>query len=340
MKNLLLILVALFFAQCQSDNKTKSDGVGYNFDVEEILTLNKIDYPELLGNPMQIFYRDNALLINDFYGDSLIHVYDLETNKITRKLVRKGVGPNELLPPLELQFIDEKLWVYSRPLHMMNHISLSELHETVALSKTGNVDGKADCFVPLSNGAFVFSGLWDKRYALINVNNKDSLVGFGEYPDYWSKERDFPSIVKAMFHQSRFAINTEKKVFASCSYFVLELYKYTTDSSIVPELKMKKQLGHYEYDYINGDIVKTKMKEGCDLASIDVVSGNKYLYVLIQDAENRKNRNIMILDWDGNPIKLLKSGKRIICFSIDEENKTGYCIVEDTEYDLYSFKIQ
>lgn len=340
MRNLLLILIAFIFVQCQTEKKNESDSIGYIFDVEEQLNLEKIDYPELLGDPMQIFYKDSVLLINDFYGDSLVHVFNLKTKKVERKLVRKGVGPNELLPPLELQFIDDKLWIYSRPLHLLNHVSLSNLNEDATLTKDGTIDGKADCFIPISDDILIFSGLWDKRYALVNVDNKDSLTEFGAYPNFWSEEKDVPTMVKAMFHQSRFAVNVKNNTFASCSYFVLELFKFAPKSSEIPILKFRKQLGHYEYDYINTDVVKTKMKEGCGLAAVDVMAGEKYLYVLIQDATNKKCRNIMILDWDGNPIKLLKSGKRIICFSVDEEHGMGYCIVEDPEYDLYSFKLK
>lgn len=333
MKNISLLFVTFFFAQCTSIN----DDIGYTFDVKEQLFLERIEYPELLGNPMQIFCVDSVLLINDFYGDSLVHVYNLKTQKVERKLIRKGIGPNELLPPLELQLSGDKLWIYSRPLHSMTQMLLSEFNDGGTLVKKGVLDGKADCFVPISGENLIFSGLWDKRYAFFNVS-EGSLIEFGEYPDLWYQEEDFSSIVKAMFHQSRFAVNTKREKFASCSYFVLELFDYNSKTSNIPELKLRKQLGAYEYDYIDTDVVETRMRENCGLASVDVVAGEEYLYVLTQDAANKKNRNIMVLDWDGNPVKLLTFGKRIICFSMDEERGMGYCIVEDPEYDLYSFK--
>ena len=63
------------------------------------------------------------------------------------------------------------------------------------------------------------------------------------------------------------------------------------------------------------------------------------MYVLIQDEENRKHRNIMVLDWEGNPVKLLKSGKRITCLAVDEKEGVGYCIIRDPEDTLVSFKL-
>ena len=38
-------------------------------------------------------------------------------------------------------------------------------------------------------------------------------------------------------------------------------------------------------------------------------------------------------------MKLLKSGKRILCFTIDEKERKGYCAVEDGEIKLVSFDL-
>ena len=47
----------------------------------------------------------------------------------------------------------------------------------------------------------------------------------------------------------------------------------------------------------------------------------------------------MVLDWDGNPVKLLKTGKRVTCFTIDEKARIGYCIIQDPEDKLVSFRL-
>ena len=65
-----------------------------------------------------------------------------------------------------------------------------------------------------------------------------------------------------------------------------------------------------------------------------------HIYLLTQDPEQRKQRNILVLDWKGNPVKLLKTGQRVMCFAVDEENQMGYGIIQDPEDKLVSFKIQ
>lgn len=58
------------------------------------------------------------------------------------------------------------------------------------------------------------------------LTKSDELIEFGEFPDFWEAEKDIPHLSKAMFHQCHFAVNPQKHLFASCSYFVLEIYEY------------------------------------------------------------------------------------------------------------------
>lgn len=52
-----------------------------------------------------------------------------------------------------------------------------------------------------------------------------------------------------------------------------------------------------------------------------------------------RRRNIQVLDWEGNPVKLLKTGKRVMCLDVDEKTRTGYCVIQDPEAKLFTFKL-
>lgn len=340
MRNTILIMCAFLCMQCTSKRVAGvDDTIGYDFELQEQMSFKNIAYPDLLGSTMQLMKKGDYLFINEFHGDSLVHIFNLKTARKEGDLVASGNGPNELMSPLELQIVDDNLWVLSRQLHLLNHIPFSAIDENPVLLKDGLVKSEADCFIPLDENRVVFSGFFKKRYGLMDLKNREVINEFGDYPDFWDAEKDFPTEAKAMFHQSRFAINTDKQLFASCSYFALEIYSYDSEGMNVPKLKYRKQLGKYEYDFQSGGRITATMRAGADLASVDIVSGGEYLYVLIQDEENRKHRNIMVLDWEGRPIKLLKSGKRITCLAVDEEEKTGYCIIQDPEDTLVSFKL-
>ena len=313
---------------------------GISCDVQEQLSFEPLNYPEMLGSTMQILKQGSSLFLNDFHGDTLIHRYNLKTGLVEGKLVVKGSGPGEMIPPLELQLSSDSLWILSRPMHLLGSIPVRG-NVSVGEGMMLKVRGEADCYVPLGNSRFVFSGYWkEHRYACAALSSADgSYTEFGSYPDFWEEEQYVPIAAKAMFHQSRFALNEKRHQFAVSSYYALEIYEYTPSSSQLPRLQVKKKLGNYAYDYTDGKRISAKLREGSDLACADVMAGDDYLYLLIQDRDNRKHRNILVMDWKGHPVKLLKSNKRITCFCIDEKEGKGYCIIRDPEDTLVSFSL-
>ena len=119
----------------------------------------------------------------------------------------------------------------------------------------------------------------------------------------------------------------------------MEIYQYDPEGRQLPKLKFRKQLGRYEYDFVAGGRVSASLHKESDLGAVDVFGGNKYLYVLMKAGKLKKQRNIMVLDWKGNPVKLLIGKKHITCFTIDEKEKRGYCIIRDPEDKLVSFSL-
>ncbi len=340
MKTLLLFLsICLLFIQCSSGNG--DDGKPYVFDKQENIDFNSIDYPEILGISMQLVKIDSLLLINDFHGDTLINVFNLNSGKIVKRLIPKGSGPGELISPLDIQLCDRNLYVLCRPEFSLNHGSVDSVTAgSFVISNDGLLPQKSDRFIPLTENQFVFSGLWNKRYILYNPSKASEIKEFGDYPNYWEGEKDFPENAKAMFHQSRFIKHPSKPYFASCSSFVLEIYEYDSTGINLPQLVFKKQLGNYSYNYTAGNILTANVKDGSDPEAKELACSAKYIYVVIQSGEDRKKSNIMVLDWDGNPVKLLKSDKTITCLSIDENSNRGYCIIEDPEDKLVYFDLK
>lgn len=328
-----ILILCLFLVQC--DNKDKSSYTFYN---EKNISFNEINYPELLGFTLQIKIADSLLFINQFHEDSLIAVFNTNRNRIEKKIISKGNGPGELMPPLDIQISDNQLYILSRPLFLLNHISMENLLKNdVDFHKDYQMPPKSDCFLPLNDSLFVFSGLWGKRYACLNLAS-DSIRTFGDFPNYWSEEKDIPDDAKAMFHQCFFGKHPNKNIFVSCSGYILETYQYD-DKNEVPQMLRQMQLGKYSYRYVTNGMISTKLKEGSDPSVTELACTEDYIYLVVQSKENRKNRDIMVFDWDCRPVKLLKSNKPILCLTVDEKNNKGYCIIEDPEEKLFYFNL-
>ncbi|WP_234367870.1 BF3164 family lipoprotein [Parabacteroides pacaensis] len=336
MKIYLIVFILPFLLQCTSNIEKP----GYKFSKHDSIAFHEIHYPEMLGITMQLIKKDSFLLINDFYGDSLIKIFNLNTQLIEKKLISKGEGPNELLSPLDIHIADDNLYILSRPIFLLNHIPFTAIskNESIHLEKDYQMPPKSDCFLPLTKTQFVFSGIWQKRYAFLTKESQNIDL-FGEYPDFWEEEKDIPIEAKAMFHQSLFTKNPSQSLFASCSGYILEIYKYNSQDPVLPTLLLKKQLGKYSYSYTTNGLISAKLKKGSDPCVTEIASSKNYIYLVIQSNENKKNRDIMIIDWNGKPIKILHSNKRITCLAVEEKDKKGYCIIEDPEDKLVYFDL-
>ena len=77
----------------------------------------------LLGLPIQIVAFDSVLLVNDYYGDTLVHCLSLRTGGEITKFGVRGSGPNEVMPPLHLLKTPDSLFVLSRPQWILYTVS-------------------------------------------------------------------------------------------------------------------------------------------------------------------------------------------------------------------------
>ena len=332
-KTLLLIWVGLMMIQCAK--KKDSDSQLDEFQSEESVTFQTIDYPEILGVTMQIMKKDSLIILNDFHGDSLINLFNIKDNHVT-KLIPVGNGPDELTRPLDIQMVNNKLYVYGRNSFSMNLLNLDLLScESEKVNFLFHAPTNCSRFLNLSDSVFICSGFWKKRYALIN--NKGEVINeFGDYPDFEESEKKFDPHTKAMFHQSQFAKHPHKKLFASCARYVLEVFDYSETE--IPRLVLRKKLGKYNYTHQEGDLLNIDLSGDSDPGVFEIACSSKYLFlVTVPDLEGKTD--ILVLDWEGNPIKKLKSDKTITCLTIDENNNKVYGVITDPEDTLVSFDI-
>ena len=329
MKNYLLLLYSLLLMSCTETYEP------YQFERSEAISFNPLNYPALLGYTVQLIHEDGDLFIYDFYGDTLITQFDLEKEQIKKKWVTIGNGPGELNNPLDMQYIDRRLYLLGRSQHLMTHLSFE--NDTTLFVKDFQLPDASDRFVALTPTQFVFSGFWDNRYVWMNRSDSDSLVGFGDYPSFWEEEKTIPSSAKAMFHQSMFAKHPSEALFASGSWYVLEIFRYDPAGVNPPQRQFQKQLGRYSYDHTSGNMVTATVRPGSDLAVSGICCSEKYIYLI--RPLTTASCEILVVNWAGEPVMKLESDKYVSCLTIDEKAGKGYACITDPEDRLVWFDL-
>lgn len=253
----------------------------------------------LLGLPIQIVAFDSVLLVNDYYGDTLVHCLSLRTGGEITKFGVRGSGPNEVMPPLHLLKTPDSLFVLSRPQWILYTVSGTP---RVHLEKKMRLPAAVSLLFSLGDSSYLASGMFpDKRFYIFDSAGKEKSR-FGNYPNFWSHENDLPIEVKRMFHQVRGYGFSIKNGFALADSHVLSLYRHTSSGYV---LSKEVLLAPYEYDFnVNGIESITKLKPSFATGVIDLAVSDEFIYVLfdsnIKDTSSKSKNEIWRYDWDGN----------------------------------------
>ena len=343
MKEIIKITVIFLLFSICSCSENKNNILDFKNTQKIDVECFVIPYSDILGVSLQLLKKDCLLLINDFHGDSLIHVFDLKNNIEHNKLFSKGVGPNEFISPLAIYMTDSVIYIYERQSSRLFSFSAENLlADNKEITRKFTLDRSSNILFPLTDSMFISSDIDDgmKRFGVYN-NVGEKVNEFGEYHDYWYKENDFPNRVRAFYHLTFFEKHPSEKMFVAYSGHILGIYNYESINQ-TPILLKEFLLSKYEYMFVNNDMMlSTERSDGIERGIIAVSCSSKYIYIVYnpnkEGRDNKLTHNIQIIDWNGKPISIINTNKKISCLTIDETEHRGYIIAEDPEDTLMYF---
>jgi hypothetical protein len=336
-----IIINICFGLLCLSCTQSKREIV---FPQTENVKVTLLGDSSIIGIPLDMAKYHNFLLIGDFYGDSLIWVFDVSKNKMMKRWVGKGRGPDEFQSPIQMVFIDSILTIQGRSLFTFGkfHINRSSL-TLESVESFVHVPTDVDRLYPLSADIYIASGRFKEgRYALLNHEGK-IVSHFGTYPNYKAGEDRIPNFPKFMFHQSMFTYNFKSERLASTTAHVLEFINF---SESPPKIEKQILLSNYDYTYDSTD--EWAFAQAVDNTQIGVTyvcSTENYIYLVYDpnienDSDKRaENNQIWIFDWDGNPIKKIQPDVHIRNIFVEDDDKTVYCTVDAPDPAIAFFEI-
>lgn len=337
MKYFLVTCFGILLLSCSQNTNNKKEIV---FPQTENVVVNILGDSSIIGIPLEMEKFESLLLISDFQGDSLIWVFDLSKNRMVKRWVSKGKGPNEFQSPIQMVLIDSILFIQGRSQFTSQKFTINQSLLTLEpVEPLIRISTDIDRLYPLNTGNDIASGRFKEgRYAILDREGK-IIHYFGDYPNYKVGEGRIPNFPKFMFHQSMFTCNNN--MLASATAHVLEFVDF---SEIQPKIVKRILLSNYDYKYDEGD--EWAIAQATDNTQIGVVSlcsTKEYLYLIYNpNTENDPdktagNNQIWIFDWDGNPIKKIQPDLHVRCMYVENNNKTVYCVVNAPDPTIASF---
>ncbi|NDV81663.1 BF3164 family lipoprotein [Bacteroides sp. 51] len=313
---------------------------------KQTVVCEKIDIDFLIALNIELILQDSILLLNDFKLDPMITVLNLNNNSTVSTFLQKGEGPNDCIPPVQLQRLDDSIYILERQTAVLNKFQYSMINDgNVNLEKIWQSNNFPNTFVPLNDTVFMATMINSKsRFVLIDKKGED-VGNFGEYPCLSPGENGYDNISKSMFHQTFLLKKRMENKIAAMASHVLELYSYDEKYNF----NLERQILFSKYEYspsTSSDMNSITSSENTDRGAMCFYNTDKYIYVvynpenerLYMHPEKRKNE-LWIFDWDGNPIKALLPDKDITTIAVDEKDNYIYGVDKNCELFRINIKI-
>lgn len=282
-----------------------------------------IDSTEML-NPFQIETYDDYLFVSE-PNNLLVSVYDLNENKVVRKIINKGKGPEELLSISSLQVYNRNLVAYCAGTKVIHVYDIAQLFDSIfSPVKVIQIESSmCDNARMLNDSVIVYNSAPPAR-VVYDLIESDSIYRIGDY-SFLNNINHVPDTWLSQVFRNRMVCNGKSGKYALFNMFtdVVEFYE---DTSLVKVL-----IGPDKFDadlelHNSGNISMVRGKLGSTRdAYRSVYSNDEYIFASYSGTFVKDERysldQIFVFDWNGEPISRVLLDLPIESFCINFKNK-------------------
>lgn len=314
-------------------------------DFKEIRTLRaeKVDVDSFLLRPIQIQVYDSVMLLMNSRADKMVHVFNLNNNKMISGHVSVGQGPDEMLIP-RFSVVDSSRIVLSdlmsstvQEYNMKDFIQTVEpvVKQRIKLSERafGETRLVKDGYVaPARNGSFLMYK-FDAKGIMV-----DSI---GNYPTADWNPTEMEKIEMFTFS---IATNSTNRIAAFYNWADIIDF-YDNNGSLIKRVHgVANFISKYKEEHRGEVAVAMGVKGKTRDAYFSPQPVGDEVWVLFSGkSQNEDNYSILantiyVYDWDGNPVRIFKLDQGVFSFSVDPRHRIIYGISDVPEFHILSYK--
>lgn len=336
-----IIFVFILFSRCKevtNEPFVKQFRKEVNINLCDINSLPS----DSIGNPIDIYSFGNSIVLVEPEFEKILTLYNIKDQAI-RHLQKKGRGPEELIYITQVNnFNDSSFYVYD-PFSMKMGIYHIKGDSIISEYKKMKENISANFWNP-SMSLKVLKGNTQKFY--LHDPLKDIAVRFGEPLNLGGHSEEtlanLEGICVNSFIRNRIAwFSYLGDIFEIYDFSEINNCKLIKREIAIPPMFKEKKIKDKK---VLAFSPKTK------LGVSSLTSNDQYIYVLynshyIKDEIEKKDNaylsnKILVYDWDGNPIKLLKLNKAVSCISYNAYHKCFYCLSHNEHAEPIIVKFQ
>lgn len=334
MKRTLCIFILVCTGFSCSIDVSRSVLSDFNNMINLKLNVSPIESIEL-GELLDMVAFDSILIINEAFEEQIFKYFNVTNGNLGSNFVNRGKGPNELMFPGLMCALDDSIFstyeANKKQLVYFNvHDIIANFHQFEKTIDTNLSDLIIFQSYPLNDSLIIFTGIFeDGKYCLYNSLSENMIITV-EFPDDENHQEE-NNFIKSMAHQGEIAIKPDKRKFV----FVCRNGYFDICSVSQNELFLENRKLYHLSDYkvIGDNVVAHSSKSAYAFHSVEAT--NSYIYMIYsgrtQDefgSEYVAGNNILVYDWNGNPVVNFKTDRYLHRMTLDGKNLIiyGYCI--------------
>jgi hypothetical protein len=322
-KTLICIVITMVLACDGNKTVTSKDVIVTKFPETKELKATVMQTAPVILAPAGIFIMNDQIWIVQTKKDTIFDVFNLHDCKYLYSVGTKGQGPDDFIFPQaqSIQVENNSFTVHDR--YVLKTVEMQSPKQLRVVKREKIFDiYPVNGFTKLNDSLFCMfaecmtgkEGDFEFEFLLKNTRSKEEIK-FSKYPDLTTQK--FRGDDKCRIYVKSSVANSSKGKLATFYNYFKFFRIYSFDGT--PEKEVHVNIEPYSTDNID-DWEKRNVYYGKPVAT------ERYIYAVCAPNE------IQVWDWDGNPVIRYFLDGGAYCFTVSEELKKLYTIL-DSEFE-------
>ena len=327
--HILIFFSTLFFLSC---NQTINNPIQHFTPAKkQRLIHSKIIHLEEFDilMPAHVFRMDGSYMVWDNNNEKMFSLVNFDSKKVI-KGIRKGNGPGEIISTISVQVKDGRLLIYDSDRRKISRIDISS-DTILTLKEVEDINFDKRLFVINYQGSHIIAtGLFEDAW-LATLKGNGEIISKVDFPTF-EETNNIPKMELSMLYLSTHTANkpdNKKVVAATQDLGVISFFNYI-NGLILEEYK---QLKYYGPEFILPERGGIAWSRDGQIGFCGLDCDDEYVYALYSGRTFTEHgmlshhcENLLIYDWDGNPVKHYILDIPLFSMKFDNEKNTIYGI--------------
>jgi hypothetical protein len=343
-----ILIYAILFSSCTSRENNLNPIL--NFPKTVNLSSKHLKSADSIFRAETMILIHDYLIVHDIDLEYVYKIINVEQDRYLKRFGKLGEAPNELMLPVFINRVGtegNRVGINEASNQTFHEYSIDSIINSIddsdRLLTTEKFDYGHIRVANIDSNLFVGFGFYENPYTLISGTK--TIENTGNFP-FREQLKNFSSQTLVMAYQPRFFKNPKKPLLLSSATFSFNLDFLKVGEN--GKLEIYKSLHFWPTDFEDesfGNEAIAAIKKENRFGNISTTVSENYIYVLYSDKPwefvlPQKSNRILVYDWEGNSIRILKLDQEVNLIAAHEDDNYLIGYLDDGKANLFRFDLE